>query len=122
ETVKAGNKRIVTDLDDAFCFLDESHPEYEFYSARNEALSIIMANADENWFSTDNLAAAYKSLASNPTVIPNMLDARVWRNFREHDSVRRNTSRPLRFLYMGTSTHDLDFSMIWKSFEEVAKL
>lgn len=109
--------KLIVDNDDGFCFMDESHSEYSIYKDRISALEMMVSHADRNWVSTQYLADAYAKVAANIEVIPNMLDPRIWRDYRK-PRPQFGTNKRLRFLYMGTATHDADYSMILNSLDE----
>jgi hypothetical protein len=101
---------LVVDVDDAFVAMDD-HPEAEAYRPLNAAIEHAIAASAETWFSTPELARLYGHVAHRHVVMPNALDPRIWRDWRN--------SRPepfvqdkVRMLYMGTGTHGPDFAAI----------
>src|SRR5262245_27635044 len=101
--------RLIFDLDDDLLSLPDYHPEFEIYeSLKHVALRLITA-ADELWVSTAALAVRYFGIARHVTVMPNELDDRVW---GVPTASFANADRPIRFLYMGTSTHWPDFDQL----------
>jgi hypothetical protein len=104
---------LFVDTDDAF-FFHEQH--------RNEDLVLrkLMATARETWFSTPELEKLYSGVPGAKRVLRNNLDPRFWRNYRKPVNTRFDAPK-VRFLYMGTATHDGDFMEILPTFEKLAK-
>lgn len=101
---------LYVDTDDAFGELPDSHPEQAHYRAKDTALRYLMAEARQVWFATAPLMSMYPPC--NGRVIPNCLDPRLWRNYRERPRKPRKAGTPLELLYMGTPTHDADFGIL----------
>lgn len=113
ERLESRHVPLYVDTDDAF-FLHAAHFEHD------KALRHLMAHAAEAWFSTETLAGYYSGVAVKKRVILNGLDPRFWRNYRKpvavgfpHDAIR--------FVYMGTATHDEDFKLVYPAFEQLAR-
>lgn len=119
--LKASGKKLFVDNDDAFSNLSHDHPELEMYSVKDVALRYLMSEADRVWFSTKKLAELYRDAAPRANVIENMLDPRLWRNYRK---VRRELqpSSCLQMLYMGTATHDSDFALVLPALDRLHQL
>jgi glycosyltransferase involved in cell wall biosynthesis len=101
--------RFVYDLDDDLLSMPEIHPEHRRYSELKSIMLRLVAEADELWVSTPAMAARFIGIAKRIAAVPNELDDRVWRI--NSDEVL-NLRGPVRFLYMGTSTHRPDFDQI----------
>ena len=114
----SGRQNLIVDNDDAFCFMDEAHPEYEFYKPRIEALDFLLNRSKANWVSTDVLRDAYSHLAAQPVVMPNAIDPRLWRDYRRP---KRAQNAIPKLVYAGTATHDADFNLIIEALDRVAK-
>lgn len=111
-TLKANEASLFVDTDDAFHF-HEQHIEHD------AVLQFLMRNAREVWFSTENLSRQYEHLSVPTRVVANHLDPRLWKNYRK--AIRTNFSEgPVKFLYMGTATHDKDFDEVLQAFEQLA--
>ena len=111
--------RLVVDLDDAFIAMGPDHPEAALYRPLNGAIERLLALADDTWFSTEPLAAAYAGMARRHTVIPNAVDPRIWRDWRASPRVPL-TGEMVRLLYMGTATHAADLAAIRPALEVLA--
>lgn len=101
--------RLVFDLDDDLLSLPSQHPEVEYYNALKHVILRLIAEADEMWVSTAALAARYAAVASRIHIVPNQLDDRLW-NIPSPSVLVSNG--PIRFLYMGTSSHRPDFEQL----------
>lgn len=102
---------LYVDTDDAF-FLHEQH------KTEDAVLRRLMAAAQETWFSTSALESLYAEIPGRKRVLRNTLDPRFWRNYRK--PVRTSfDGDPIRFLYMGTATHDGDFQDVLPAFERL---
>lgn len=109
---------LVVDVDDAFCAM-EDHPEADLYRPLNQAIEHAIAASAETWFSTPALARLYGHVAHRHVVMPNMLDPRIWRDWRNPRPAPFQRSA-VRMLYMGTNTHGADFALIRPALERLA--
>ncbi|CAN7684320.1 glycosyltransferase [Rhizobium rhizogenes] len=115
---KTTNSKLIVDNDDAFCFIDESHPEFDLYKSRIAGLNLLLENANANWVSTNVLRAAYSNLSKRPIVVQNAIDPRLWRNYRKP---KYNPQGIPRLVYAGSATHDDDFEMILGALDSVSQ-
>lgn len=102
---------LVVDVDDAFRAIGDDHPEAPFYRPLVAALDRAVAAAAECWCSTQAVADGYAGIAGPRLVIPNALDARLWRDWRAPDRAPFDGER-VRMLYMGTHTHRADLARL----------
>lgn len=109
---------LVADVDDAFCAMDD-HAEADVYRPLNAVIEHVIAASAETWFSTPELARLYGHVAHRHAVMPNMLDPRIWRDWRHARPVPFQRSA-VRMLYMGTNTHGADFALIRPALERLA--
>lgn len=112
--------KLIVDIDDAFCWIDETHPEHAIYREKAAALDHLMQCSATNWFSTEGLAQAYSGTTSKAEIMPNMIDPRIWRNYRIPRPAVGQSER-LEMLYMGTATHDADFQLVLPALETLAR-
>ncbi|HWI87397.1 MAG TPA: glycosyltransferase [Sphingomonas sp.] len=110
---------LVVDLDDAFVAMDD-HPEAAIYRPLNAAIERAIAASAESWFSTPELARLYAHVAHRHAIMPNMLDPRIWRDWR-HKRPEPFARSAVRMLYMGTNTHGPDFALIRPALERLAE-
>jgi SAM-dependent methyltransferase len=103
--------RLVFDLDDDLLSLPNHHPEFEKYERLKHIALRLVTEADELWVSTEILADRYLGVARHVAVLPNQLDDRLWGIPAE---IIPNADYPVRFLYMGTSTH-------WPEFDQLVR-
>jgi glycosyltransferase involved in cell wall biosynthesis len=106
---RASGARLVFDLDDDLLSLSHDHPEHALYDSFRPLGLRLVAEADELWTSTKSLADRFVGIARRVAVMPNQIDERVW-TVRADDASKEG--RPVRFLYMGTSTHGPDFDQL----------
>ena len=109
-TLGAMSAALVVDVDDAFVAMDD-HAEAEQYRPLNAAIEHAIAASAETWFSTPALAELYGHVSHRRAVMPNMLDPRIWRDWRQARPAPFRGDK-VRMLYMGTATHAADFAMI----------
>jgi glycosyltransferase involved in cell wall biosynthesis len=121
DEIRKEGSRLIVDNDDAFCLMDPSHPELDFHSDKNSALVYLMEMADETWFATPALAEAYSNHSTNPEVMPDAIDPRIWRNYRKKWRPI-GSNKKLRMVYMGTGTNDGDFEVILPALDEIARM
>lgn len=117
DEIKRNNIKLFVDTDDAFGELDEGHPQYKEQKTRVDALNYIIDNADEVWFSTEPLRKLHK--VKSARVVRNTLDSRIWSTLNSLKMTQLDSEPPLRMVYMGTATHDEDFSMILPALEKL---
>lgn len=107
----------IFDLDDDLLALSADHPENSYYHDLKPIILWAAVNADQMWVSTAALADTYRSIAADVVTVANTLDYRVW---SPELSAEPMPDEPIRFVYMGTSTHKLDFEeLIAPSFEKL---
>lgn len=104
---------LFVDTDDAFSF-------HEQHKADDLVLQRLMGRAREVWFSTQTLADVHKDLQVPKRVIQNNLDPRFWSNYRKPVSTSFDAPK-VRFLYMGTVTHEEDFLSVLPAFERLGE-
>jgi hypothetical protein len=105
---------LLLDNDDALALLDQSHPEYNQLRQKSQVIEYLLEVSDHAWFSTEELLRAYGPSGS-ASVMPNSLDTRLWRRYREQRPTR--TEGPLQVVYTGTATHDADFDLVIDAFD-----
>lgn len=116
-TLKIHRIPLYVDTDDAFGELPDSHPEQAYYREKNSVLQYLMGEAKQVWFATAPLMSMYPPC--NGRVVPNCLDPRIWRNYREPPRKPRQGGEPVKFLYMGTPTHDADFEVMLPALDDL---
>jgi hypothetical protein len=104
---------LFVDTDDAFSF-------HEKHMADDLVLKRLMSKAREVWLSTSALTEAHSDLNVPKRVIRNNLDPRFWRNYRKPVKTSFDAQK-IRFLYMGTATHDDDFLAVLPAFERLGE-
>lgn len=113
------NALLIVDSDDGFFAIDSTHPEHSLHQSRIEAFDYLLQHAAQIWLSTAKLASYYKQHAEKTKVVPNSLDLRVWGKDNSPSEVAPKS--PLRFVYMGTATHDQDLKLILPALEDIAE-
>lgn len=117
EELRRKDIKLFVDTDDAFGNLDKNHPQYSLQKERSDALRYIIENADEVWYSTENLSKIYNTKRFK--VIRNTLDPRAWPRLGTNRIRPIKDDAPLRLVYMGTTTHSEDFDMIVPALEKL---
>lgn len=115
--IKKNKIKLVIDIDDAFG-ITTKHKNNNYMKKMHTVMSYLMDNADMIWFSTDNLSTFYNNKkCPNQYVLPNALDSKIW----EKDKLKKKSeSKKVRFMYMGTSTHDDDFyDLLYPAFKKL---
>lgn len=120
ERLERSGARVIVDLDDAFNLIGSSHPEFERYREKSQAVEHLLQRSSQQWFSTEELRDGYSHVHLGDTrIMPNSLDPRMWRQYRRSsESAPPRNERP-RILYMGTATHDADFESIFPQLREL---
>jgi glycosyltransferase involved in cell wall biosynthesis len=122
ERARARGLPLVVDIDDAFHLMDESHPEFEAYRPRLEALDLMLSAANEIWCSTSPLQNSLKERFEQTVLIPNSIDPRLWQTYRHTENEpTREGGRKLELLYAGSATHGNDLAMITPVLDELAR-
>ena len=112
---------LIADIDDALCSLTGNHAERQRYENLAAATDRLLAHCDHAIFSTAVLASTYRShLAASGvqlgrfSIVANGLSPRLWRTENQGLPPRRplRARLPLHILYMGSRTHDEDFSLL----------
>ncbi len=109
--LKKNKISLIVDVDDAFGDT-EKHKNNTYVKRVGGILKFFMNNADMIWFSTEELKNFYNiKICKRQYVVSNALDHRLWKTNK--DVVKNNpaikASSKIKFIYMGTKTHDDDF-------------
>ncbi len=102
--------RIVYDIDDNLFALSPAHCDYEYYRDKLSAAFALLKAADLVTVSTGTLREQLAAFNPRIEVLPNALSAAIWS--LELPPPRLKARRPLRLIYMGTSTHHADLAMV----------
>jgi glycosyltransferase involved in cell wall biosynthesis len=107
---KSVGAKLLYDLDDNLLDMDD-HAEGDRYSYMREAVARSLKVADEVWCSTPTLTTRVREVAPGAVhTLANSIDPSVWRPARVLDAAP--PGGPLRLLYMGTRTHQLDYAFL----------
>ncbi|NNC81493.1 MAG: glycosyltransferase [Acidimicrobiales bacterium] len=121
EQARDAGVRLLVDVDDHFGEIRPGTDQYELYAPRVPALDHLVSNADLVLVSTAELAHSYGiGHDSRMRVVPNSLDPRLWRRYERPDQIPERRPGPVRFVYMGTATHDEDFELIVPALDDLA--
>ena len=105
DLLKSQSIPLIVDVDDAFGDT-KRHIHSEYIQNISTILNLFMDNANMIWFSTKELSEFYKKESSIlQYIIPNALDPKQW----DREVKEKKKNKKIKFLYMGTSTHDDDF-------------
>ncbi|RKZ08226.1 hypothetical protein DRQ25_09560, partial [Candidatus Fermentibacteria bacterium] len=114
--------RVVIDVDDAFHSMDESHPQFTEYQSKIDALNLVLESADEIWCSTTPLQDSLESRFGPSILVPNSLDPRLWRSYRDFRTLpEREDNDCLELLYAGSFTHGRDLEMVMPVLDQLEK-
>ncbi len=102
--------RLIYDLDDDLITDAPEHPENLLIRALTPVVVRLLLAADTVWASTPELRRRLEVIRPDSIVVPNALDERLWVQTR--DAPSRASDRTVRILYMGTSTHDIDYEFL----------
>jgi glycosyltransferase involved in cell wall biosynthesis len=103
------NITLLYDLDDDLLHIPREHPDAPLLRPKALLVSRMMRAADAVWVSTPTLAATLASVCADMRVVENGLDERLWVAAPRPASPRQG---PVRILFMGTQTHDADFTIV----------
>ncbi|CAB3806012.1 glycosyltransferase [Paraburkholderia fynbosensis] len=124
---KGAGGRLVYEIDDDL--LDAQGLKARHYKGDAHAVAakvrLLAGAADLLHVSTESLASLMRQINSNVVVIPNALDADLWRleDLRQHSrgSHRKMKNGPVRIGYIGTPTHDGDLDHITEAMKQIEK-
>jgi glycosyltransferase involved in cell wall biosynthesis len=122
---KEAGGRLVYEIDDDL--LDAQGLKARHYKGDAHAVAakvrLLASSADLVHVSTESLASLMRQVNSNVVVIPNALDADLWRleGQPQHNrgSHRRMQNGPIRIGYVGTPTHDGDLDQITEAMKQI---
>jgi glycosyltransferase involved in cell wall biosynthesis len=122
---KASGGKLLYEIDDDL--LDAQGLRARHYAGDVEAavakVRFLASQADAVHVSTEPLAQRIKPFNSQVRVIPNALDADLWRltTPRQHDEgpFRRLPNGPVRIGYIGTPTHDEDLDLVSEAMRSI---
>lgn len=115
---KKNHNKVVVDIDDSFHLIDESHPEWDVYKHKIDALNYTIAHSDLITVTTNPLKDGYKDITKKVAVLPNPLDKKTWKKPLIRPRKKRG---PIQLVYMGTPTHQGDFNMILPALDSIHK-
>ncbi len=105
---RATGMKLVYDIDDDLFGTFGEHPEFRYLEATAPVVDRLLHAADHVWVSSEVLKERTAKIRSDSILLPNQLDERIWVSpNREIPS-----DSPVRILYMGTATHDIDYAFI----------
>lgn len=124
---KGAGGRLVYEIDDDL--LDVPGLKARHYKGDAHAAAakvrLLGRSADLVLVSTESLARLMSEINSNVVVIPNALDADLWRleNLRQRTqgAHRRMSGGPIRIGYIGTPTHDEDLDHVAEAMRQIEK-
>lgn len=116
--LKVNSIELVVDIDDPLGDT-QRHKHSEYIQKLYKIIKLLLDNADSALFSTNNLIDFYDCTAKKKFVIPNALDPKLW---RKRKLVEYTANEKIKFLYMGTRTHEEDFyNIIFPAFKKLHK-
>ena len=101
---------LLYDIDDELINIPIEHPEYSELILKAALVAHMIDIADVVWASTESLCSSLARVGCVATLIPNALDERIWSEFAA--PVKRMPVGPVRIVYMGTATHNDDFTLV----------
>lgn len=123
------NCPLIVELDDDLRALSESKNADTEYHGYQETLDYLLSSASCVMVSTDILRQRFLGITKNCIVIPNMLSARLWmkpigssiHEITSSDLFEKRTSREVRVVYMGSSTHNEDLNLLKEAIIKIRK-
>ncbi|MBV8531879.1 MAG: hypothetical protein JO104_11210, partial [Candidatus Eremiobacteraeota bacterium] len=115
--VRGQDAALAYDLDDDLIDIPDDHPEADRLQARSVLVRQMLRLASVITVSTPALQAKLAKLGCRAVVVPNGLDERLW---SVAPPLRLPRQGPVRFLLMGTATHDRDFALIAPALEALS--
>ncbi|MBD8524892.1 glycosyltransferase [Pseudoxanthomonas sp. CAU 1598] len=109
--------RVIFEIDDRLWQMENGHCEFGSYDCESERIVELVRLADLVVVSTDSLRMDLARLNSNVHVIPNALDASLWRLGTSPAAPR--DGEVLRILAMGTKTHGADLEMVMPALDKL---
>jgi len=118
--LKVNSIELVVDIDEPLENMQRRDKHSEYIQKSYKIIKLLLDNADSALFSTNNLIDFYDCTAKKKFIIPNALDSKLW---KKRELVEYNGSEKIKFLYMGTRTHEEDFyNIIFPAFKKLHKL
>jgi len=118
---KDNNIPLVYEIDDNFMGIDRSHPEYDAYKPKLEAVEKLCHNSDLTIVSTQELKKGLLKYQSNIQIIKNALDEDLWFS-PISGAAEKKASNVVNVGYMGTYTHGNDLSILDAVIPEVKSI
>jgi glycosyltransferase involved in cell wall biosynthesis/GT2 family glycosyltransferase len=104
------------DIDDDLRNIPRDHPDAKLLRPRARLITRMIRGAGAVWVSTPALAETLTDLRGDVRVVANGLDERLWTALPRPAPPRQG---PVRILFMGTSTHDVDFSLVERALDRI---
>ena len=106
---RATGAMLVYDIDDDLLNIPGNHPDAALLRSKEAPVLHLLQYADAVWTSTAELATRLQVTRTQPLVVPNGLDERLWIAAPRPAAPMRDL---VRILIMGTATHDADYALI----------
>jgi glycosyltransferase involved in cell wall biosynthesis len=100
---------LLYDLDDDLLDIPPEHPDTNRLRPQAGVVERLLRAASAVWVSTPRLRDRITRRGSKAVVVPNALDERLW---TDPPPIRPTRHGPVRVLFMGTATHDVDFALV----------
>lgn len=113
--------RKIFEIDDDLFALPDDHPEKAVYENQLLGAKAFMERADRIVVTTEVLAERMRAFNPAVTVVPNMLDDRLWFTGGKGAPRPRKPGEKLRVAFVGSSTHGADLAMIAPAMQEVLR-
>jgi len=107
--VRTQGAALAYDLDDDLIDIPDDHPEADRLQAKSALVRHMLRLASLVTVSTPGLQAKLGRISCRAVLVPNALDERLW---SVAAPIRLPRQGPVRFLLMGTATHDADMAVI----------
>ena len=100
---------LLYDLDDDLLDIPREHPDADELRPRARIVERLLRVASAVWVSTPRLKERVARVGIAAAVVPNALDERLW---VDPPPIRPTRQVPVRILFMGTTTHDVDLALV----------
>lgn len=115
---KSAGGKLLYEIDDDLLDTQRLHVQHHAADVEAAAAKVrfLSSHADVVHVSTEVLAERLRPFNQQVRVIPNALDANLWRlcepRAHDHGPFRRQPNGPVRIGYIGTPTHDEDLDLV----------
>ncbi len=115
--IQASNRPVLYEMDDDFLNVPSTHPHHASIVRFQPYVLELLSRADAVTVTTEELATRIRTYNSEVHVLPNALDAVLWRNMGAPG--RKPVDEPIVIGFAGMATHTADLAIVSEALRRI---